>query len=288
MATTALYGGVVDYKSNWTGRNYVVDAELLSYLIQPSFAYAVTDWLSLGAGPAILYTTFTQRLRGVALPGEPTVKLDEANAWSAGGVFSALLKPRAGTRVGLSYRSEIEAETEGDVEGPLGLNPTLDTDFSFPQGVNLSLFHQLSGAWALLADAGWSDWSEFSNIPIQVGPLAAAQDRGWRDTWRAAAGFQYTPSQKWTFQGGFGYDSSPVKASRLLPDIPAGEQYRFAAGVQVRPRDYLELSASYQFLWFGDLDFDQVALPGLAGVVLDGDYDPAWAQFAGVSVRVRF
>jgi len=288
LASTVLYGGAVDYDSNWTGRGYITDASLLSFLIQPSFAYAVTDWLSLGAGPAILYTTFSERVKATGLPGEPTVKIDKADAWNAGGVFSAMVKPFEGTRIGLYYRTEIEADTSGSVEGPVGLNPTVDTDFTFPQGVNVSLFQQVSDAWALLADTGWTDWSAFSNIPIQVGPVGATQKRGWRDTWRIGAGFQYTPSQKWTLQGGFGYDSSPVKSSRLLPDFPIGEQYRFSAGVQLRPKDYLEISLSYQFLWFGGLEFDQVALPPSGDVVLDGDYDPGYANQAGVSLRVKF
>jgi long-chain fatty acid transport protein len=290
MASTVLYGGAVDYDSNWTGRGYVTDASLLSFLIQPSFAYAVTDWLSLGAGPVILYTTFTERVKLIGLPGatEPTLKIDKADAWSAGGAFSALVKPFEGTRIGIYYRTEIEADTEGSFEGPLGLNPTIDTDFTFPQGVNVSLFQQLGEAWALLADVGWTDWSAFSNMPIQVGPVGATQKRGWRDTWRIAVGTQFTPSEKWTLQGGFGYDSSPVKSSRLLPDFPIGEQYRFSAGVQFRPKEYLELSFSYQFLWFGDMDIDRVALPPSNAVVLNGSYDPAYANQAGVNLRVKF
>jgi long-chain fatty acid transport protein len=205
-----------------------------------------------------------------------------------GGAISALVKPREGTRIGLYYRTRIKADTQGNVEGPAAANPTVDTDFTFPQGVNVSLFQKLGDAWALLADAGWSDWSEFSNIPLEVGPVGATQRRGWNDTWRLGAGFQYTPSEKWTLQGGFGYDSSPVKASRLLPDIPASEQYRFSAGLQLRPRDYLEISLSYQFLWFGPMSIHQVSLPPSGTTVLNGKYDPAWAQFAGVSLRVGF
>ena len=79
-----------------------------------------------------------------------------------------------------------------------------------------------------------------------------------------------------------------LESGRLLPDIPAGEQYRFAAGIQWRPKDYVELSAGYQFLWFGGLEFDDVALPPSGAVVLDGEYDPDWAHQAGVSLRVRF
>jgi long-chain fatty acid transport protein len=290
MASTALYGGVVDYDGNWTGRGYVTDATLLSFVIQPTFAYAVTDWLSLGAGPAILYTTFTERLKltGALFPLEPTVRINDADAWSAGGVFSALVKPFEGTRIGFTYRTEIEAETRGNLEVPTGASAIIDTDFTFPQGLNVSLHQQLGDAWALLADGGWSDWSEFSNIPLQVGALGATQRRGWNDTWRIAAGFQHTRWEKWTFQGGFGYDSSPVKSSRLLPDIPVGEQYRFSVGAQFRPREYVEISASYQFLWFPDLEFDHVALPGTGNVVLNGEYDPASVNQLGLSLRVMF
>ena len=54
------------------------------------------------------------------------------------------------------------------------------------EGVNVSVFHQLTSAWALLADAGWSDWSEFSNIPLSLGPLSGMQERGWRDFFQVA------------------------------------------------------------------------------------------------------
>jgi long-chain fatty acid transport protein len=258
IGSTALYGGAVDYNNSWTGRNYVTDASLISFLIQPSFAYAVTDWLSLGAGPAILYTTFTERVKA-PLPGEPTVKINQADSWDAGGVFSALIKPVEGTRIGIYYRTEIEANTKGKLEGPLGANPQLNTDFHFPQGVNVSVYHQLNDAWALLGDAGWTQWSRFGNIPLQLdipmGSVVGKQKRGWDDTWRIAAGTEYRFSDQWTFQGGFGYDSSPVRSKRLLPDIPASAQYRFSAGVQLRPQDYLELSLSYQFIWFEGLSF---------------------------------
>jgi long-chain fatty acid transport protein len=286
LGSTVLYGGSVDYDSNWSGRGYVTDATLFSFLIQPSFAYAVTDWLSLGGGAAILYTTYDERVKALNLPGEPTVKIDNATSWSAGGVFSALVKPFEGTRIGVYYRMEIDADTSGGVEGPLALNPIINTDFTFPQGVNVSLFQKLGESWALLADAGWTDWSEFSNIPIQVGPFGGTQRRGWHDTWRIGVGAQYAPSAKWTLQAGFGYDSSPVNSRLLLPDIPAGEQYRFSAGLQLRPQDYLEISFGYQFLWLGGLSFNQVALPN--AVVLDGNYDPDFVNQVGVNFHIKF
>jgi len=288
MAVTPLYGGAVDYNQNWTGRTYVTDASLFSLLIQPSFAYAVTDWLSLGAGPAVLYTVLDERLKATQLPTAATIKISNADDWSAGGAFSALIKPMDGTRIGLYYRTQIVAKTQGSVEAPLGIDAAFDGKFTFPQGVNVSLFQQLCEKWAILADAGWTDWSQFGNIPLSAGPLGATQNRNWNDTWRTALGFQYVPTEKWTLQGGFGYDSSPVKASKLLPDFPTSEQYRFSAGVLFRPQSYVEIALSYTFEYFGDMQIDNVPLPPSNSVVLDGKYDPAYANIVGINLRVKF
>jgi long-chain fatty acid transport protein len=288
MATILPYAGGVDYNNNWTGRGYITEVELLGLMIQPSLAYAVTDWLSLGAGAAVLYTSLEEEARAGQDALAPTIKIDDAEDWSAGGVFGVLLKPLEGTRVGLTYRTQIVANTNGNVQGPLGFNPVFNGKFTFPQGVNVSLFQQVCEGWALLADVGWSDWSEFSNIPLQIGPVGGTQERGWHDTWRTAVGFQYVPTEKLTLQGGFGYDSSPVDANRLLPDIPTSEQFRFAAGLMFRPQSYIELALSYTFLWFGDMRMNNVQLPGPAGVVLDGSYDPDLVNLVALSMRVKF
>ena len=288
MAMILPYAGGVDYNNSWTGRGYVTEAQLLGLMIQPTLAYAVTDWLSLGAGAAVLYTSFEEQVRATQDTLAPTIKIDDAEDWSAGGVFGVLLKPLEGTRVGLTYRTQIVSNMNGKVQGPLGFNPVFNGKFTFPQGVNVSLFQQVCEGWAVLADVGWSDWSAFSNIPLQVGPLGGTQERGWHDTWRTAVGFQYVPIEKLTLQGGFGYDSSPVDANRLLPDIPTSEQFRFAAGLMFRPQSYVEIALSYTFLWFGDMRMNNVVLPGPAGVVLDGQYDPDMVNFVALSRSVKF
>jgi long-chain fatty acid transport protein len=294
MATTLPYAGSVDYNNSWTGRGYLTDAELLGLMIQPTLAYAVTDWLSLGAGAAVLYTTFEERARATQDVLAPTIKISDAEDWSAGGVFGVLIKPGAlaeplkETRVGITYRTQIVANTNGQIDGPLGFNPVFNGKFTFPQGVNVSLFQPVCEKWAVLADAGWSDWSEFSNIPLQIGPVGGVQRRDWHDTWRTAIGFQYVPIEKLTLQGGFAYDSSPVDADKRLPDIPVSQQFRFSAGLMFRPQSYVEIGLSYTLMWLGDVQMNNVALPGPAGVVLDGEYENANANLVAVSMRVKF
>ena len=286
MAIAPLYGGAADYNQNWAGRVEVTDLSLFSLLIQPSFAYAVTDWLSLGAGPTVLYSVYEQRLKATNEALAPTLKISNAEDWSAGGVFSALIKPRDGTRIGLTYRTEIVTKLRGNIEGPLGFDPNFDGKLTFPQGVNVSLFQQVCDEWAITADAGWSDWSKFGNLPLSVGPVGTTVDLGWNDTWRTAIGFQYVPTEKWTVQGGFGYDSSPVKASKLQPALPVSEQFRFSTGLLFRPQSYVEIGLNYTFEWFGDMKIDDVPIPG--GTVLSGKYDPAYANIVGIDLKVKF
>jgi long-chain fatty acid transport protein len=244
--------------------------------------------LSLGAGPTVLYTVFDQRLKATDAALAPTIKISNAEDWSAGGAFSALIKPIEKVRIGLYYRTEVVTKTRGNIEGPLGLSPSFDGKFSFPQGVNVSGFYQVCEKWALLADAGWSDWSKFGEIPLTVGPHTATTDLDWQDTWRTAIGVQYQANEKWTLQGGFGYDSSPVDADKRQPVLPVGEQFRWSAGLLFRPQSYVEIGVSYTFEWFGDMDIDNVALPPSDTVVLDGRYDPAYANFVAISLRVKF
>jgi long-subunit fatty acid transport protein len=111
-----------------------------------------------------------------------------------------------------------------------------------------------------------------------------------------AAGFRYRAGERWLVQSGFSYDSSPVGASKRLPDIPAAEAYRFSVGVEFAAADNITLAPSYTLVWFGHGKVDNVTLPPTRGVdgvtpttvILDGDYDPFFAHFVGLKLVIRF
>jgi long-chain fatty acid transport protein len=146
----------------------------------------------------------------------------------------------------------------------------------------------MNGA-GLLADSGWSDWSEFGYLRLTVGPVTIPIDREWQDTWRVGVGVHYKLRESATLMAGFSYDSDPLEDSRRLPDIPVSEGYRFSAGARIPVASNIDLGVTYTFLWMGsDMEIDEVALPPDGGVVLDGRYDPAWIQFVGLHLAIRF
>jgi long-chain fatty acid transport protein len=285
FAFAGLYGGNIEYDNNWAGRNWVTESLLFGIGLSPSLAYPVTDWLSVGAALNATYFNLNYQLRA-PVPTEPIIEFDDADDWAFSGSFGLLLEPCEDTRFGITYRSETNVELDGDVQAPVDLPVKIDTDLDLAQGVNVSAYHRLSPEVAVMADAGWSDWSTFDFQAFSIGQTSFDVPRNFKDTWRIGVGGEYAPNEELIFRSGFSYDSSPVDAEDRLPDAPVSEQLRFSIGVSRNVADNIQMGFGYTLLFAANNDIDQVSLPG--GVVLDGRYSPSFIHFFGLSLGVNF
>jgi long-chain fatty acid transport protein len=290
VALLSPYGGAVDYDLNFVGRSLVTEASFFTVVIQPTGAFQVTDWLSVGAGLDIVYGEVEEKLLiDVAenAPGVALLEISDAEDWGIGGNIGILLEPFEGTRVGVVYTTQVELDLEGKVANPSVLPANVALDFTLPHSLNVSLCQALTPEIDLLLDAGWSHWSEFGSMPITIGPLDTTMERDWDDTWRIGAGGQWQVNDSIRVRGGFAYDSAAVDDDLRLPDFPVGDAYRLAVGGEYRPNEHIELGASYTAVIM-DLDVDSVALPPRGAIVLDGEYDPATVHVFGMSLNLRF
>ncbi len=126
FAINALFGGGIDYDSGWTGRGFVTENQLTGFQIEPSLGYRVNDWLSVGTGLHIIYTTFQQELKIVGGPIEPIVKFNDLDDWGVTFTLAALLEPLETTRIGVVYRYKADVNLDGDLDLPVG---AADPDF---------------------------------------------------------------------------------------------------------------------------------------------------------------
>jgi long-chain fatty acid transport protein len=62
LAIVAPYGGAVDYDLDFVGRGLVTEAKFFTLILQPTAAFEVTDWLSIGAGLDIGYGELEEKL----------------------------------------------------------------------------------------------------------------------------------------------------------------------------------------------------------------------------------
>ena len=289
FAFAGMYAGEANYAKDWAGRTLVTDVSLVSFGLQPALSFRVTDWFSIGGSVSAVYTTFDIAFATSLALQAPTVQIKNAEDWGVQGSVGLLFEPSENTRIGITYRSKVDLKLNGEFINPSPMNLNFDINMTFPQGFNISVFHQLTNKVALLADGGWSDWSVFGYQPATLGPATIPINRDWRDTWRLAIGVHFMATEKLLLTSGFSYDSSPVTSSLRLPDIPVSEAYRFSAGMKLPVAVNIDLGLTYTFMWMGNnVNIDQVALPPTGTTILDGRYDPAWIHFVGIQIDLRF
>jgi long-chain fatty acid transport protein len=304
VAATGYFGLALDYEDDWVGRYYVRDTALQAAGVQPALAWKVNDWLSLGAGVAVLYgvmeeTVAVNNINPLLPDGELEV---EDGDWTVQFNLGVLIEPRKGTRVGLTYLSEADLDFSDRVEfsglGPglqtaLGnqglLDAKLDLGMTMPQAVMLSLYQEVTDRLALLANLGWQDWSRFGKVDVSVSSdtnTSLTTDLDYEDTWHVALGAQYQATDAWRLTCGVAYDSAMMEEEDVTPVLPVGETWRLALGARYDWSPNLSLAGAYVLGWSGDIDMDVERGP-LAGRV-SGTYEDASLHAVALNLEWRF
>jgi long-chain fatty acid transport protein len=275
----------VQFDNDWAGRYYVQKEDFLTTFANGAVGYRVNDWLSVGGGVSLVYgkleaeTAINNRLDG-APDGRIKLKADDtAFGWNAG----VLVEPTDTTRVGLTFISKADLEYE-DKPSIRGAGPVLNAalqltgisdaqttfDFTLPDQLMLSLYHQLNPDLAIMADLGWQNWSDFGEIGLSLDTTTATgtglsrsttADANFQDTWHTALGARYRLDPRWSVSAGFAYDSSPVKNSDRSIVLPLDRQYRYAVGLQYDLRKDLTLGAAYEYMDAGSAPVNQTGGP---------------------------
>jgi long-chain fatty acid transport protein len=305
VAAASYFGLGLDYNDDWAGRYYVTKAELLTFGITPTVAYRATDWLSIGAGPTIVYGSLEQKAainnavaEGIPYP-DGSIEAEDDD-FGYGGIFGVLVEPREDTRFGITYLTEVELEFK-DVAKLKNLGPTLsgvlagvrgtkvDLELTIPQMLMVSGYHELTDNLAIMANFGWQEWSKFGETQVTVRSTtttSVTQDRNFKDTWHVALGTQYRFLEDWRWSVGFAYDSSPVDDDDRTPDMPLDRQIRYATGLQYDWGENITLGAAYEYLDAGKAKIDQQGGP-LQGD-LKGDYKSNEIHFINLNLIWRF
>ncbi|MBB2493538.1 OmpP1/FadL family transporter [Aquipseudomonas ullengensis] len=301
------FGLALDYDDDWAGRYFTQESAIMGVSFQPTFAYQVTDDLSLGFGPRLMYGYFRTEVAvnnnvlglGNADDGQLRYKDED---WGAGVNLGLLYNLNERTKLGLAYTSKIDLEFEDspelkDITNPLlnlALNRVgidqLQLDMSVPQTALASLSYQLGSQWTLLGSVGWQDWSEFGKIGVEVDTNAAGTstgvDRQYKDTWHVSVGAQNQISRKLRWNMGVGYDSSAVEDDDRTVDNPMNEAWRLATGFNYELEEGLDLTMSYTLIWLGDMDVQQTK--SRSGGSVSGEYANSALHVLGGGMIWRF
>jgi len=264
------FGLALDWDDSWVGRYSSVNVAVLAPQLQPTVAYKVTDWLSVGAGAALTMGYVSDKMRVKSFtPGGKDGKLRYSDTdFAVQYNFGIMFEPWEHTRIGIRYLSETDLNFK-DAPNVSGITlPDLDPNVEFtspadglktrikmPQSIHAAIHHQWNDKLALLGSIGWEEFSKFGKIQIGLDNtgISTTADADFRDVWHFGVGAEYKYTPKWELTAGFSLDTS-MSTDRTRPIvIPLGTMYRYAIGFKHKRREDLTLGGGLTYIWEGNL-----------------------------------
>ncbi len=288
-----LWGGGSDYGDNFVGRYGAIQTSLQGLGLSPSLAYQVNDKLSLGVGVSIMYTIFDEDI-AIKQDNAPDGKLeiDKIDDWGTQFYAGLTYKLSEQLLLGLVYRSEFDAELEGDLKfkNMLKTPPadSIEVDWTNPQVLEVGLRYKVNDEYMLFVNADWEDWSEFSDNRLALGggrlnPVLTV-DRNFKDTWHLGFGMLKFLNENKVFSLGVSYDSSPVDNDDRTIDLPFDKQIKLSAAYAWKGDKKLNYAVGATLLYAGKAKVDQVA----QGVRFKGEFDNNYFLFLGGTLQYVF
>ncbi len=307
LGVTAVsdFGGAFNYGKQWAGRYYVTQESLITGKVNPTIAYMVNDWLSVGASFSFSVgrLLFQSKVNNTILPRLPRPdgglgieSWDEA----FGGNVGILLTPIKKLRVGLTYQSPIDYKF-GFRPHLTNLGPLfsrlrkriggtkINIPMEVPQQVMLSGLYDVTSYWSLMGNVGWQNWSAFGEFPVGISSLKQRSvdvNLNFSDTCQVAIGQQLRFGEKWLWSAGFAYDSSPVSRANRAPTLPLDRQLRYGTGIQYEINREVTAGAAWEFMDAGPAPYSASRGP-LAGT-LQGHYSTNYINFVAFNFIWKF
>ncbi|MBV4545775.1 OmpP1/FadL family transporter [Pseudomonas triticicola] len=301
------FGLALDYDDDWAGRYFAQESAIIGVSFQPTYAYKITDDLSVGLGPRFMLGYFrtevavNNNVLGLGNAEDGQLRYKDTD-WGTGANVGVLYNLNERTKLGLAWTSKIKLKFEDKPELKKITNPLLrlalnrldadhlNVDMNVPQTVTTSVSYQLDPQWTLLGSLGWQDWSDFGKVGVEVdtglGSTARTAQRQYKDTWHASIGAQHQIDPKLRWNVGLGYDSSAVDDKDRTVDNPMNEAWRLATGVSYALQDDVDVHMSYTLIYLGDMDVQQTK--ARSGGSVSGEYKNAALHVLGGGVVWRF
>ncbi|HSD28016.1 MAG TPA: outer membrane protein transport protein [Vicinamibacteria bacterium] len=324
------FGLETDWDPAWMGRFHATKSKVEARTVTPTVAIQLSDTLSIGggaswqdldadfnsgvaygglayAGTAQAVAAYPPALRAAALAAVIAQLGPEGRSLEGAGLISgesqawgwnagALLKLGEQAHLGVSYRSKITHDIEGDVtfEGaptfalPGALAPIGDAlNSRFASGpvkttIKLPETWSVAAAWEndkveVLADWTWTGWSTLPTLDIvrEDGSALSSVPLRFEDTWRVGLGLNYRMNDAWKLRLGTAYDKTPVKDEFRTPRLPDTDRIWAAGGFEWKVSEKARVDVGYTHIFIdeGISDLDNLSATGTPVGALVGTYN---------------
>jgi long-chain fatty acid transport protein len=203
------FGLATEYDDGWVGRYHALRTDLKTLNINPSLAWQINKYISIGGGLNAEYVRakltsavdFGSILAGYGVPGAMPQQLDgeaevKGDDWGFGWNAGLWLQPTDLTKIGLSYRSKVDTCIDGDArfDTPpqaaalqaqnMFVNTDAKADLTLPEMVSLGIAQEILDGLTLMAGISWTHWGRFEELRVKYDSSQpdSVTDESWEDT----------------------------------------------------------------------------------------------------------
>ncbi len=320
LAMTVPFGMGTENKKDWAFAEAGNESMVMTIDINPSIAYKVNDFISIAAGLSIQYAKAELGKRALhPIAGAMNRMGDlygkvKADSWDWGYNLGIMIQPTETLRFGLSYRSAIEHNAEGDFT----LSGTTLANFggSLTMGdaevyVKTPDTVYFTGTWEATQDlrlsglVRWAKWSNFKRLdiysdstaalggmmglPMEAGKPVSESEHKWDDTWLFSLGADYRLNNEWTVRGGIAYETGAIDAQYRTATIPDADRVWFTLGATYNYSKQMQFDFGAAYLrGVGNKDLYHHNKYNPTGNYKVGEYDSIDAYILGAQVQYRF
>lgn len=258
LSLNSPFGLITDYSDNWAGANHGTLSDVTTYTLTPMLAYKVNPEFSVGGGIVVEYIRATLGSR-VGVPGMLTAQSKmKGDTTDVGYVIGGLYEFTPGTRVGVSYRSEIKHKLKGDIEfyqgsvtaiNPLAVDQKIGARLTTPALLTMGVYHDINDRWSVMAEAQKTYWSSFDKLDIAGDKgLFSHTHEGWKDVWFYAVGTSYKVNDNWKLKFGLAFDQNPANNLTRTPRVPDSDRIWYSTGVEYKYDENLAFNLGYTYI----------------------------------------
>ena len=297
LGLTVPFGMGTDYDKDWKGAERGYTSTILTFDINPNVAWKVNDFLSVGGGISLQYAKAKLGMGANVHGLSGTGKID-ADSWDWGWNFGVMLSPTEKLRFGLSYRSSITHDAEGDFTlsaSGLPNNFTFDSKATVktPDTIMFTGTWEATDNLRLSSLIRWAKWSNFDTLTIKNdvnNPMfndlkSVPIENNWEDTWLFSVGADYKLNDAWTVRGGVAYEKDPVSDNKKrMAVIPDTDRLWLSVGATWHAAQNFQIDGGFSYLkGIGNRD-----LYNAAGTQKLGKYKSLDAVILGIQGQYRF
>ncbi|HCE69011.1 MAG: aromatic hydrocarbon degradation protein [Geobacteraceae bacterium GWC2_55_20] len=291
------FGLGTEWNGTWEGRYVATNSQIETYNFNPVLSYQIIPGLSFAAGLDVIYLD-------ASLEGKVNLSafgLADANQKFKGdgtgfGYNLALAYDAGhGISAGVSYRSEVEVDIDGNInfELPSPLlagalpNTSAKSKITLPRQLLAGIAYQATDRLTVESGFRWEDWRSYRELKVEFaqpvnGQSSNSTPKNWHDTFAVNVGGKYRLNDTFTLLGGYLYGWNPVPDDTFEPSVPDANTHLFCVGSEI-VFDRMKLAVSYAYQLQEERNNNNTVGLGSANGVYNADM-----HMLGISLAYKF